>query len=282
MNQLQQEQLEQQKNTWNKYATGWRKWDEVLMTTMSPIGDSLIKSLKLTGNEHVLDVASGTGEPGLTLSTLLPDGRVTGSDLSENMVVIANKHAQERSITNYQSQQCDATKMPFDDNAFDHVICRFGIMFFPDIEAGLREMTRVLKPGGRLSVAVWGPPELNSFITLMAMTVAEKLNLPKPTPDTPNIFRCAQPGMTGQFFNNVGLADVIEYEVNGEAAFESPEIYWDIFADVAGPIMEALNSEPQEIIYEIREAVIKKAKNTLRDGKVFTDWEANIASGIKK
>ena len=282
MDQLQLEQLEQQKNTWNKYASGWRKWDEILMTTMRPVGDSLINSLKLKGNEHVLDVASGTGEPGLILSTLLPDGRVTGSDLSENMVEIANKHAQERSISNYLSQQCDATNMPFDDNSFDHVICRFGIMFFPDIEAGLREMTRVLKPGGKLSVAVWGPPELNSFITMMAMTVAERLNLPKPTPDKPGIFRCAQPGLTNQMLATAGLSQVMEYGVNGEASFESPEIYWDIFSDVAGPIMEALNNEPQEIINEIRQAVINKAENTIRNGKVYTDWEVNIATGIKK
>jgi ubiquinone/menaquinone biosynthesis C-methylase UbiE len=282
MNQLQQEQLEQQKNTWNKYATGWRKWDEVLMTSMQPIADNLINSLNLSGNEHVLDVASGTGEPGLTLSNLLPDGKVTGSDLSDNMVTIANQHAQERDITNYQSQQCDATKMPFADNSFDHVICRFGIMFFPDIEAGLSEMTRVMKPGGRLTVAVWGPPELNSFITLMAMTVAERLNLPKPSPDKPGIFRFAQPGLTRQLLNNVGLSEVEEYGISGEASFESPEIYWEIFADVAGPIMEALNNEPQEVIYEIKNAVIKKAEKTLRNNKVYTDWGANIASGIKK
>ncbi len=63
------------------------------MTTMRPVSDSLIDSLQLNGNENVLDVASGTGEPGLTLSVLLPLGRVTGTDLSENMVEIANEHA---------------------------------------------------------------------------------------------------------------------------------------------------------------------------------------------
>ena len=282
MDQQQQEQLEQQKISWNKYATGWRKWDEILMTTMRPVGDSLINTLKLKGNEHVLDVASGTGEPGLTLSTLLPDGEVTGSDLSENMVIIANEHAQERNIANYHSQQCDATNMPFADNSFDHIICRFGIMFFPDIEAGLHEMTRVLKPGGKLAVAVWGPPELNSFLTTLAMTVAARLNLPKPSPDKPGVFRCAQPGLTSQLLDKVGLADIMEYGVNGEATFESPENYWDIFSDVAGPIMEALNNESQDVIYEIKQAVIKKAADSLRNGKVCTNWEANIASGIKK
>ena len=282
MNQLQLEQLEQQKNTWNKYSSGWRKWDEVLMTAMLPIADSLIDALELNGNEYVLDVASGTGEPGLSLSTLLPEGRVNGSDLAENMVEIANLHAQERGITNYHSQQCDATNMPFEDNTFDHVICRFGIMFFPDIESGLREMTRVLKPGGKLAVAVWAAPELNSFITLMAMIVAERLNLPKPGPDTPGIFRCAQSGSTNQLLTNVGLSKVMEYSVNGEATFESPAKYWDVFSDVAGPIMEALNNEPPEVINEIKEAVIEKAATMIRDNLVYTDWEVNIATGIKR
>ena len=282
MNQLQLEQLAQQKDTWNKYSEGWKKWDEVLMTLMRPVSDSLINTLTLKGNEHVLDVASGTGEPGLTLSTLLPDGKVTGSDLAENMVVIANEHAVERGISNYRSQQCDATNMPFEDNSFDHVICRFGIMFFPDIEAGLGEMTRVLKPGGTIAVAVWGLPELNSFITLMAKTIIDHLNLPKPSPDSPNIFRCAQPGMTGQLFTNAGLSDVKEYPVNGEATFESPEIYWDIFSDVAGPVMQALNNQPDEVVKEVKDLVIGKAGQMLRNNLVYTDYEAIIACGLKR
>jgi ubiquinone/menaquinone biosynthesis C-methylase UbiE len=282
MNQRQLEQLAQQKDNWNKYSAGWRKWDEVLMTTMRPIADSLIDSLNLTGNEHVLDVASGTGEPGLTLSTLLPNGKVTGSDLSENMVVIANQHAQDRGINNYRSQQCDATNMPFADNGFDHIICRFGIMFFPDIEGGLREMIRVLKPGGRLSVAVWAAPEHNSFITLIAKTVIDRLNLPKPSSETPGIFRCAQAGLTSRLLTSAGLSGVTEYNLNGEAIYDSPENYWDIFSDVAGPIMQALNNEPQEVIDEVKTEVIEKAGKLLRNNKVITDWQAIIASGIKK
>jgi len=282
MNTEQQEILEQQKNSWNKYSSGWKKWDEIIMTMMSPVADSLIGSLKIKGNEHVLDVASGTGEPGLTLSTLLPEGRVTGSDLSENMVEIANEHARERDITNYQSQQSDATKMPFEDNYFDHVICRFGIMFFPDIDSGLREMTRVLKPKGRLSVAVWAAPELNAFLTMMASTVMERLNMPKPNPDMPGIFRCAQPGRTSQLLTNAGLSDVVEYRLNGEVTYESPENYWDVSVDVAGPIMQVLNHEPQKVIDEIKEAVIKKANKLFRNDKVYAAWEAIIASGIKQ
>jgi ubiquinone/menaquinone biosynthesis C-methylase UbiE len=278
----QEEQLAKQKHIWNEYSAGWQRWDELLMRMMQPVADRLADSLNLSGNEHVLDVASGTGEPGLTLASLLPQGQVTGSDLSENMVEIANEHAQIRGITNYHSQQADATNLPFADNSFDRVICRFGIMFFPNIGAGLREMTRVLKPGGRLSVAVWAAPNLNSFLTLIGATIVERLNLPKPPPDVPGIFRCAQPGMTSQLLTSTGLSAVTEYNVVGEATYESPENYWEISADVAGPIMEALNNEPQEVIDEVKREVCRKAEKLLRNNEVVASWEAIIATGSKE
>ena len=252
------------------------------MSMMRPVGDRLIEILQLKGNEHVLDVASGTGEPGLTLSTLLPDGRVTGSDLSENMVEIANEHAKHQGISNYKSQACDASNMPFENNYFDHIVCRFGIMFFPDMESSIREMARVMKPGGRLAIAVWAGPELNPFITLMAMTVMEKLKLSKPPADAPGIFRCAQPGLTNQLIIHAGLDNTSESNISGEAIFDSTNQYWDVFSDVAGPIMQALDSAPQDVVEDVKETVISKAKNFVRDGKMYANWEAIIATGTKK
>ncbi len=282
MNKQQQEQLEQQRKTWNQYSAGWEKWDEILMTIMRPISDWFIEVLQLKGNEHVLDVASGTGEPGLTLSTRLPEGRVTGSDLSENMVKIANKHAKNRGITNYQSQACDASNMPFENNFFDHVICRFGVMFFPDLSGSIREMTRVLKPGGRLAVTVWAGPELNPFLTLLALTVIEKLKLPKPSPDAPGIFSCAQPGLTRQLLVDAGLDNVTESNISGEAVFNSTIQYWEVFSEVAGPIVQALNNAPQEVVEDVKKTVLNKAENYIKDGKMHINWEAIVTTGIKK
>jgi len=282
MNQEQQEQLEQQRKIWSQYSSGWRKWDELLMSSMQPVSDALIETLQVNGNEQVLDVASGTGEPGLTLSAMLPNGEATGSDLSEEMVEIANEHAKQRGISNYQSLVCDASNMPFEDNFFDHVVCRFGIMFFPDIESSLNEMTRVLKPGGTLAVAVWAAPELNPFLTLMAMTILEKLDLPKPPPNSPGIFRCAQPGLTSQLLSSTGLVSVTEKRLAGEVSFDSTEQYWDVMFDVAGPVVQALKNAPQEMVEEVREIVLDKASNFIRDGIMYANWEAIIADGIKK
>ncbi len=281
MDSKQQEQLDQQRRTWDKYSAGWRKWDEVLMTSMRPVSEGLIESLHLNGHEHILDVASGTGEPGLSLSSFLPQGRVTGSDLSEKMVEIANDNARILDIANYQSVVCDASKMPFEDDYFDHLLSRFGIMFFPDMQSGLREMIRVVKPGGRLAIAVWADPALNPFITILAKTVREKLDLPKPSDKAPGIFRCAQSGFLKQMLKDQGLHNVTESNISGEATFDTPIHYWDVFSDVAGPVMQALNSAPQQTIDEVKESVLKQAEKYIRDGKVYTGWQAILATGIK-
>ena len=251
------------------------------MTSMRPVSEGLIESLNLGGHEHILDVASGTGEPGLTLSSFLPQGQVTGSDLSEKMVEIANENARILDIANYQSIVCEASKMPFEDNYFDHLLSRFGIMFFPDMQSGLREMIRVVKPGGKLAIAVWADPALNPFITILARTVIEKLDLPMPSPETPGIFRCAQPGFLKQMLIDQGLHNVSESNISGEATFDSPIQYWDVFSDVAGPVMQALNSAPQNIIDEVKETVLEQAEKHIRDGKVYTSWQAIVSTGTK-
>jgi ubiquinone/menaquinone biosynthesis C-methylase UbiE len=264
MNQ-QNEQIEQQRQTWNRYSGGWKKWNDFLMNLMKPVGEKLIEPLNLKGNEHILDVASGTGEPGLTAAVLLPNGKVTAIDLSEKMVAIANEHAQQRGINNYQSQNGDVSAIPFKDNFFDGVICRFGMMFFPDIKASLKEIARVLKPGGKLSVAVWAAPEHNAFLTILGTTVMEKLALPKPPPDEPGIFRFAKPGVAKQLINDTGFINVNELNINREIIYDSVEHYWEVSSDVAGPVMEVLRKQPPEIIEHIKQAIFNKAKNFIRD-----------------
>lgn len=282
MNQQQEGQLVQQRNIWNRYSAGWKKWDDLMRNGMWPVGEGLIASLELKGNEHVLDVASGTGEPGLTLSKLLQDGKVTAIDLSEKMVAIANENAQLRGVTNYQSQLSDASNMPFQNDFFDHVICRFGTMFFPDIKAGLQEMIRVLKPGGRMAVAVWAAPEKNPFLTLMGSTVTEKLGLPKPPPDAPGIFRFAKPGLMSQLFADADVVNVTDSNIDGEIIYDTVEQYWEVSSDVAGPIMEALKGQPPEVVEDIKSSVLTKARNYIKNDKMPIQWEAIIVTGMKK
>lgn len=83
------------------------------------------------------------------------------TDLAEGMVDIARENALMRGINNIETLTCDVSDIPFLDNSFDAISCRFGFMFFPDMLLAAKEMHRVLKPGGRIATSVWNVPEKN-------------------------------------------------------------------------------------------------------------------------
>jgi ubiquinone/menaquinone biosynthesis C-methylase UbiE len=145
---------EQQKEVWNRFSQGWKKWDDLTMDFLKPMADAIIHQIKPKDTDVVLDVASGTGEPGLTIATMLRGGKVIAIDLAEGMLEVALEKANSRLIKNYETITCDVCELPFPDNSFDAISCRFGFMFFPDMLLAAKEMVRVLKPGGRIAVTV--------------------------------------------------------------------------------------------------------------------------------
>src|SRR5688572_18776680 len=150
MNSQHEKIREVQKEAWNKSSLGWKKWDPVMMGFLQPICDEMIRMLEINESDAVLDVATGTGEPGLTIASKLVHGHVIGTDLSEEMLKMAHQNAVERGITNFQTICCDESGLPFEDLSFDAISCRLGFMFFPDMQLALKEMIRVLKPGGKI------------------------------------------------------------------------------------------------------------------------------------
>ena len=129
------------------------------MDFLKPMGQEIIAAIKPSGANNILDIAAGTGEPGLTIAAMLDGGMVTITDLSENMLAIAKENAENRGISNIETIACDVCDLPFADNSFDAISCRFGFMFFPDMQLAANEMARVLKPGGRIATSVWNVPE---------------------------------------------------------------------------------------------------------------------------
>src|SRR5262245_13776690 len=83
----------QQQATWNKFSAGWKKWDDLVLSWIGPVADALLDAAKLTPTSHLLDVASGTGEPGLTAAARIPQGKVTITDLAEKMLLVAEENA---------------------------------------------------------------------------------------------------------------------------------------------------------------------------------------------
>lgn len=272
---------EQQKDSWNKFSPGWKKWDELTMSFLKPMGDEIIKLLKLKETDHVLDVASGTGEPGLTISRIVIKGKVIGTDLSEGMLNIANENAKLRGIDNYQTQVSDVSELPFEDNTFDAISCRFGYMFFPDMLMATKEMYRVLKPGGRIAASVWNTPDKNYWVTATMNTITNNMKLESPPPGAPGMFRCASTGLVANLFQEAGLKNISETVINGKLNSGTAEKYWNMMTEVAAPIISALSKADVAMKEKIKKEVFEAVNQRFNGGTVTFDSSALVIFGEK-
>ena len=198
-------------NRWTGSAPYWEKHREVIRQMFAPITEALVADAQVASGQSVLDVATGPGEPALSVATVVgPDGKVCGIDPVAGMVEAARRAAERLALKNVRFEVAFADQLPFAADAFDAVISRFGVMFFPSPVGGVREMLRVLKPGRRLALAVWHFAERNPFHTALASVMDQFVPSPPVEPDAPDAFRFATPGKLLKIFREAGVADPTE------------------------------------------------------------------------
>lgn len=245
-----------QKQSWNKFSPGWKKWDGLTMKFLQPHGDAIIKHLKPSGVDQVLDIAAGTGEPGLTIAHMMVNGKVTLTDLSEGMLNVASDKAKASGLSNVETLVADACELPFPDDTFNAVSCRLGFMFFPDMQLAAAEMVRVLKPGGGLATTVWGGPEKNFWVTCISQNIKQYIEMAIPPEGAPGMFRCAPEGLMSELFRQVGLKNIVETEIPGKINCSSAQEYWDFMTEIAAPFVGALSTASEETVEMVRRGVI--------------------------
>ena len=134
----------------------------------------LLASASPLPGERVLDIACGTGLVACDAArSVRPDGHVLGIDVSGQMVDAARRRANDLQLPNCGFVRMDAENLALPDNCFDVALCPFGLMYMPDPEQALREMRRVLRPGGRLGIAVWGERARCGWSALFDVIAAE-------------------------------------------------------------------------------------------------------------
>jgi SAM-dependent methyltransferase len=137
----------------------------------------------------------------------------------------------------------DAERLELDDDSVDGVLCRFGYMLMADPAVALAETRRVLRPGGRLALAVWGPPERNPFFGIVAISLIQRGHVPPPEPPpAPGIFSMANAEHTAALLDGAGFDEVRTEEIEGRFVLPSVDEYLSVIADTAGPIGLALRA----------------------------------------
>jgi len=272
---------EEQKEIWNRFSPGWKKWDDLTMDFLKPMADEIIQLIKPRDTDIVLDVASGTGEPGLTIATMLSGGKVVATDLAEGMLEVAQENATRRGIKNFEIVACDVCELPFPDNSFDAISCRLGFMFFPDMLLAAKEMVRVLKPGGRIAATVWNGPERNLWASSILGIISKNMQLVPPPPGAPGLFRCAKSGFVADLFEQAGLKNISETEVRGELNIGNRKVYWNFMTEVVAPVVAALSKADCEMKVKIRSEVFNSISQKYSNGKLAIDSNAFVIYGEK-
>lgn len=272
---------EQQKATWNKFSPGWKKWDDLTMDFLKPMGDAIIQQLNLNDTDVVLDVAAGTGEPGLTIAALLKNGKVVITDLADDMLVVARENAAKKGINNVEFSACDVCELPFANNTFDAISCRMGFMFFPDMLLAAKEMMRVLKPGGRISTSVWNGPDKNFWVTATMGPLNKNMELPAPPPGSPGMFRCAKDGLISDLLSQAGFKNISQKEISSKMNCRSTDVYWGFMTEVVAPVVAALSKADDATKEKIQNEVYQAVDQKFPGGNVLIDASALIIYGEK-
>jgi ubiquinone/menaquinone biosynthesis C-methylase UbiE len=246
------------RDTWNESAPAY---DPVLRNLDKFNGDLLKRAAPRPG-ERVLDVATGPGQPALTIAPLVgPQGRVVGIDLAERMVELANRRAKEARLDNVEFRTMDAESLDFPDASFDLVVCRFGLQIVTDPDRALAEMRRVLKPGGRLVVTVWGPGERVPAIHVIIGPMLENAE-PDENGYIPTPYEMGGPGELVEVLRKAGFRDAGDERVTREWTFRDEE---EFFAGAlkGTPIGHSLSEEEPDVQKE----VLRKTRENLQRWK---------------
>jgi len=261
---------ERERTNWSSAAAGWRRRDELLRKGAAPVTERMLELTGISAGSHLLDIASGTGEPAIPAAQIVgKTGSVLGTDLVDEMLAVARDKAAQAALDNIEFRCVDAETLDFDVDSFDAVTIRWGLMFMPEPQACLTAAHKALKQGGRISLACWAAPEKNPFVGVLLKTLSKYMDVPTPPPGTPGIFAFADPTrledvMAASGFKNIKLEelaiDVVEVE-NGRA-------YWETISDLAAPVMALVNQLDKSARADYIDDVISAA-DVLKQGETL-------------
>jgi SAM-dependent methyltransferase len=265
-------------------VTAWRKWHAQIAAFTRGATEAILETAQLRPGLRVLDLASGVGDPALSIALkVAPSGRVTATDLGPGMISLAEELARKNGLTNIEFREASAESLPFADESYDVLTCRFGVMFFPDLHKALRECLRVLKPGGRAAFVAWGVQEQPFFATTGGIVMKHvPVPPPPPDPDGPSRSMFGERGRLHRALEAAGFHNVHEEDriVNGVWS-GSLEKYWEQFTEVAAPFRPLIAQLTPEKRAQAEAEILAALKKFWNGKEMIMPLEIVIATGAR-
>ncbi len=228
---------------WEQAATGWGRRADDVRTLGMPVSAWMIDRLSLHPGQRVLELAAGPGDTGFLAAELIqPGGTLVCSDGAEAMLGIARTRATQLGIDNVEFARLELEWIDLPTASVDAVLCRWGLMLSQDPAAALHEMRRVLRPGGRIALAVWDTAEHNPWATIPTRALVTHGYAEPPDPGGPGMFALADRKRLASMIEDAGLVEVEVEPVDVARTHPSVDDYVEQTLDLSAMFAEAFGA----------------------------------------
>ena len=237
------------RDAWNSVAHAWAERADAVDRHHLDVTARMLQLAAPRRGERVLELACGAGGVGLAAARLVgPGGEVVLSDIAVEMTTIALARAGASGIDNVSVCELDVQEIAQPDEAYDVVLCRDGLMFAQDPARALREIHRILRPGGRVSLAVHGPRHRNPWLSLPFDVVGAEVGRPMPPPGVPGPFSLSDSDKQVQLLGEAGFSGVVINEVATILHEDSFATWWETISFCAAPLARTLAALPAHVV----------------------------------
>jgi SAM-dependent methyltransferase len=268
---------------WEAAASGWSRRQEAIREFGAPVSHWMLDATCPQPGERVLELAAGLGETGMLAAELVaPLGGLVVSDQAEAMLDGARKRAIALGLSNVEFQVLNAEWIDLPLASVDVVLCRWGYMLMADPGAALGETRRVLRPGGRLALAVWDSLELNPWARLPAQELIARGLTSKPDPQAeppPGPFVLGEQRRVQDLLEQAGFAEVHVESMALTRRHSDFDDFWDVTLDLSRDFHDAVLSRPATEIERIKSSLAERfAPYTDADGTLAIPARTLLAS----
>ncbi len=276
---------EAERQSWDSVANNWQKWWKTIERGAEKVSRRLIELAEVKPGSRVLDSATGIGEPAITAANRVgSNGHVLATDISPQMISVAKQRAISLGLQNViEFKEGDIETIELPSSTFDAVLCRWGLMFLPDLKAGLSNIYQSLKPSGHFAAAVWASPDQATLSATTMNIIMKETNSKPPPPGTPGPFSLSDENSLKNSFVISGFKNLSIERMNVSFDFDSPDDFTTYITETAGPLQKMLANQTIERKREILKAVTEGAQKYVDNntGKVSFENEAILIASKK-
>ncbi len=264
---------------WGRSAAGWGRRADSIQEFGLPVSVWMIDQLSLQPGQSVLELACGPADTGfLAAEQVRPGGLVIETDAVDAMLGVAKGRARDLGAANVEFKRMELEWIDLPAATVDAVICRWGLMFALDPSAAVREIRRVLRPGGRMAIAVWDAADLNPWATIPTRALIELGHVEPPDPTAPGMFTLADAGGLRDLLDAAGLDDVLVETVDLAREEAGVDVYVKSTLDISQAFAEVRERLSGPQWQEVEGRIATLCEPYRRDGRLVFPARSLVAA----